>query len=138
MDLEVFAYATTPDWGEFLGIQEDILLRMADIVTESGTSFALPSQTLYLARGREPDPEKTRRAETEVRQWREDRQLPFPNFSPEQIAQIRGSLIYPPPGSPESPSKPPQQSAPGQVTTAKPATSPASGPATPGQPALRS
>ena len=50
LDIEVFAYATTKDRAEFLGIQEDVFLRVMDIVKECGTSFAFPSQTIYFAR----------------------------------------------------------------------------------------
>lgn len=34
----------------FLAIQEDILLRMEDIINAAGSGFAFPSQTAYLAR----------------------------------------------------------------------------------------
>jgi len=44
-DLEVFAYLDCTDHDVFLAIQEDILLRMEDIVNEAGSSFAFPSQT---------------------------------------------------------------------------------------------
>ena len=101
-EIEVFAHATTRDWPEFLGIQEDVLLRIIDIVQQSGTSFALPSQTLYLTRDRAAGTEQAQAVEAQVRQWRAEGRLPFPNFSPEQIEEIRGSLAYPPPGSAEA------------------------------------
>ncbi len=50
LDVEVFAYIRTSDWSEFLGIREEIFLRMMEIVAESGAGFAFPSQTLYMAR----------------------------------------------------------------------------------------
>jgi MscS family membrane protein len=50
MDVEVFAYVLAPDWASHLAIQEQILLRMAEIVQECGTGFAFPSQTMYLAK----------------------------------------------------------------------------------------
>ena len=56
LDIEVFAYVMTPDWPEFLGIREEILLRVMQIVEAAGTSFAFPSQTLYLGRDRIVDP----------------------------------------------------------------------------------
>lgn len=90
LDIEVTAYAMTQDWDEFLAIQEDVFLRIIDIVEQSGSGF------------RGPDPEKAQAAEAQVRQWREEGRLPFPNFSPEQMRQIRRSLTYPPPGSPEA------------------------------------
>jgi len=99
LDIEVFAYVMTRDWAEFLGIREDILLRIMDIVEQAGAGFAFPSQTLYLGRDRGPDGGKTQQAEARVRAWRDEGFLPFPNFSPEQAGQIRGSIVYPPPGS---------------------------------------
>jgi MscS family membrane protein len=50
MDVEVFAYVLAPDWPSHLAIQEQLLLRLAEIVQECGTGFAFPSQTMYLAK----------------------------------------------------------------------------------------
>jgi MscS family membrane protein len=99
LDVEVFAYLTTSDWGEFLGIREDILLRVMDIVEQAGTGIAFPSQTLYLGRDGGLDAAKAEAAEANVRAWRDEGTLPFPNFSPEQAGRIRGSVEFPPPGS---------------------------------------
>ena len=71
LDIEVFAYVTTSDWVEFLGIREGVLLRVMDIIKESGTGFALPSQALYFARGDGRDASRTNAAEAQVRNWRE-------------------------------------------------------------------
>ena len=102
LDIEIFAYVTTSDWGEFLGIREDVLLRIMDVVEQAGAAIAFPSQTLYLGRDLGPDDGKARAAETRVREWRDEGSLPFPNFSPEQAARIRGSIVFPPPGSMEA------------------------------------
>jgi MscS family membrane protein len=102
LNLEVFAYATTSDWQEFLGIQEDVFLRIMDIVKQSGTRFAIPSQTLYFGRDNGLDASRTYAAETQVRSWRNEGRLPFPDFPPEQKDQLRASLVYPPKGSPEN------------------------------------
>jgi MscS family membrane protein len=101
LNLEVFAYATTSDWQEFLGIQEDVFLRIMDIVKQSGTRFAIPSQTLYFGRDNGLDASRTSAAETQVRSWRDQGRLPFPDFAPEQKDQLCGSLVFPPTGSPE-------------------------------------
>lgn len=42
---------------------------------------------------------RTEAAEAQVRQWRDEGRLPFPDFSPEQLRELRGSVVYPPPGS---------------------------------------
>jgi MscS family membrane protein len=103
LDIEVFAYVMTKDWGEFLGIREDILLRVMEIVGQSGSALALPSQTLYLGRDRGTDENKTHAAEASVQQWRDEGSLPFPNFSPEQAGEIRGSIVFPPVGTSGAP-----------------------------------
>ena len=99
LDLEVFAYIAVNDWNEFLKIREDIYLRMMDVVRESGTGFAFPSQTLYLGRDGGLDEELRQSAESQVRAWRGAGELPFPDFSEETIAEIDGTLDYPPHGS---------------------------------------
>jgi MscS family membrane protein len=99
LDIEVFAYVKTTIRAEFLGTQEDILLRVMDIVAQSGTGFAFPSQTLYLGRDEGLDAKRTEAAEAQVRQWRDQGRLPFPNFTPEQLREMFGSFVYPPPGS---------------------------------------
>ena len=48
LDIEIFVYLLCSDQDTFLAIQEEILLRIADIVTACGAEFAFPSQTTYL------------------------------------------------------------------------------------------
>ena len=50
LDVEIFSYVYARDQSHFLEIQEDLLLRCMEIVEDSGTGFAFPSQTLYLGR----------------------------------------------------------------------------------------
>jgi MscS family membrane protein len=102
LDLEIFAYVLTADFGEFLGIREDLYLRIMDIVAAAGTGFAFPSTTTYLARDAGLDASRTQAAEAAVRAWRERRELPLPDFTPEAIASLRGTIAYPPPGAPGS------------------------------------
>jgi MscS family membrane protein len=95
LELEIFAYVRTRDINEFLAVREDIYLRVMDIVAQSGTGFALPSQTIYRG-GDGLDPDRARAAEAEVQRWRADGTLPMPEFSPERVAQLRATLDYPP------------------------------------------
>ena len=99
LNVEVFAYVETNDWNEFLGIQEDIYLRMMDVVAASGTGFAFPSQTLYFARDTGLDPDKSAAAMAEVQQWRTTQKLPFPEFDIGFRKTHRDTLDYPPAGS---------------------------------------
>jgi MscS family membrane protein len=50
LDVEIFAYVLATDYPAFLEVQEDLLLKLADVVAAAGTSIAFPSQTLYLGR----------------------------------------------------------------------------------------
>lgn len=56
IELEVFAYVLTANNQEFLSIREDLLLRIAEIIESAGSSFATPTQYIYL--DRKPDPSK--------------------------------------------------------------------------------
>lgn len=54
LDVEVRAYVLDADWTGFLKIQEELFLRIMQIVHENGTTFAFPSQTTYLGKDRPP------------------------------------------------------------------------------------
>ncbi|MGH9641959.1 MAG: mechanosensitive ion channel family protein, partial [Terriglobales bacterium] len=97
--LEIFAYVRTRDANEFAAVREDLLLRISEIVGRAGTGFAFPSQTLYLGRDAGLDREKAAAAEKQVQEWRDQHQLPFPDFAPGDKSSFRGTLPYPPPES---------------------------------------
>src|SRR4029077_18859126 len=84
LDIELFAYVKTTKQPEFLSVREEVFLQVMDIVNESGTGFAFPSQTLYLGRDSGLDPNRTEKAEAQVRQWTDEGCLPIPNASPQQ------------------------------------------------------
>jgi MscS family membrane protein len=51
LDVDIFAYVDTAigDWNHFLELQEELLLRIIEIVQQTGAEIAIPSQTMYLA-----------------------------------------------------------------------------------------
>jgi MscS family membrane protein len=100
-DINIRIYALTRDWNEYFAIQEDILLRVADIVEEAGTGFAFPSQTLYLGRDDGIDTETGDMVSGKVAEWRAAGELPFPNMSRAQRQRLADTLDYPPSGSPD-------------------------------------
>jgi len=55
LDVEIFAYVMTRDFNEFLAIQEDLNLRIKDLVEDAGSAFAFPSRTLYVAQSDDPE-----------------------------------------------------------------------------------
>jgi MscS family membrane protein len=99
LNLEIFSYLITRDQAEFTAICEDVFLRIMEIGAQSGTTFAFPSQTVYLSRDSGFDKEKVVAAEQQVQQWRDQHQLPFPDFAPADKSAFRGSIVYPPPES---------------------------------------
>ena len=99
LDLEIFAYVKATEMPEFLAIQEDLLLRIMDIIGKAGTGIAFPSRTTYLAKDTPLDAQKTAEVLTRVQQWRERGELPFPDFRPNQVGHMRDQIEYPPRGS---------------------------------------
>ena len=95
LDIELFAYVRTTKWPDFLDVREEVFLRAMEIVNESGTGFAFPSQTLYLGRDSGLDPKRTEKAEAQVRQWSDESRRPITNSSVEQTHEIKTD---PPPG----------------------------------------
>ncbi len=102
LNIAVRVYVRTTGYNEFLAIQEDILLRFAEIVERAGTGFAFPSRTLYHARDGGLDTERQQAAEKQVREWASAQTLPFPDFAEAYRKKISDTLDYPPEGSPEA------------------------------------
>jgi len=48
LEIEVFAYITARDWGQFLEIQEDLLIKIRQLSASIGVEFAYPSRSIYL------------------------------------------------------------------------------------------
>jgi MscS family membrane protein len=99
LGIDVFAYVRTNDRPKYWAIREDLNLRIMDIVKEAGTSFAFPSQTAYFTQDPGLDGEKSREAETQVKDWRAQSKLPFPEFDKEDQIKLENKLDYPPTGS---------------------------------------
>ena len=99
LNIELLAYILTRDFNEFAAVREDLLLRIMDVMEDSGGSLALPSQTLYLSRDGGVEKEKADNAVRKIAELREGKQLPFPDFHEEDISSFKGSIEYPQPES---------------------------------------
>lgn len=99
INLEIFAYITVQNYNEYLEVQEDLLLRMMDVVENSGSGFAFPSQTLYLSRDEGLSEEKSEKAIATVKKWKENNDLQIPQFDHKHINDLKGKISYPPEGS---------------------------------------
>jgi len=102
LDLEIFAYVKTNDYGEYLEVAEDLNLRIMEIVAEAGSSFAFPSQTTYIENGTGLNETRARQAESRVEQWRQSKELYLPGFPQTKIHELKNTLDYPPNGSPQA------------------------------------
>jgi MscS family membrane protein len=49
LEIEVYGYALTSEWPRFLAIREEILLKAMEVVDQSGTRLALPTEVHYAA-----------------------------------------------------------------------------------------
>ncbi len=58
--VEVYAYVDTRTVPDFLAVQEELILRLIELVSQSGSEFAFPSQTTYLARDANADTKSSR------------------------------------------------------------------------------
>jgi MscS family membrane protein len=105
LNVEVFAYVLETVNEVFLAVQEDLLLRIMDLVETSGSGFAFPSQTLYMAKDVGLDAQRSREAAEAVGRWRDEGELPFPDHRSARVSQLDGTLEYPPKGSVSSPKK---------------------------------
>ena len=100
LDLQVFAFLDVNNPNDFTEVAEDLNLRIMDIIEKAGTEFAIPAQALYLQRGRDLDKTKIEETEHCVKEWRDNHELFLPSFPQEKIEELKGSLDYPPIGSP--------------------------------------
>ncbi len=88
LDIEVVAWVLTQDWVEFTAIAEELNFAVARIVEASGSSFAFPSQTLYLGRHGGLDGAKAQEIACEVERRRAAGELAVP----EPSAELRAAL----------------------------------------------
>ncbi len=95
--LRLDAGVNTTDFQQFLAVAEDINLRILEIVAEAGAAFAGPARLLQRS-GSGGEGEDLARQTLE--EWRREDRLPFPDYPPEQLAEMKGSLDYPPKGAP--------------------------------------
>jgi len=96
LTLDVFSYILTREYNEYTAVREDLLLRILDIVEDSGSGLALPAQTLYIGRDAGLAKEKAESAAKKIADLREGKQLPFPDFHEKDISSFKGAIDYPP------------------------------------------
>jgi MscS family membrane protein len=91
----------TTDYQTFLAIAEDLNLRIIETVHENGAIFSGPGQVLQVRDFHKASEETMSEVAAKLDGWRDAQQLPFPDVSEDRKAEIEGSLLYPPAGSPD-------------------------------------
>jgi len=101
-DLDIFAYIGVNDYNQYLEVAEDLNLRIIEIVQKAGGRFALPNSQSYSEQAKNVDDQRVRETEAQVKEWRENNTLYIPSFPQDKIREMRGSLDFPPIGSPQA------------------------------------
>ena len=66
MDVEIYAYILVRDYAEFLALQEEILLSIADTLERTGVGLAFPASTTVITKDVGIDPEKEKAAKAAI------------------------------------------------------------------------
>ncbi len=90
------AYVDTKDLAEYKAISEDINLRILDILTHEAIKLAIPEQQVLMTRTVQGNDESVIVAEEKINEMVKNQELPFPEFSTEQINTLKNSIQYPP------------------------------------------
>lgn len=48
INILVYCFSKTVNWGEWLNVRQDVMLKIMEILDQNGLSFAFPSQSLYI------------------------------------------------------------------------------------------
>ncbi|RUM58321.1 MAG: mechanosensitive ion channel family protein [Persephonella sp.] len=48
LNIFVYTFTDTADWEEYLAIKQDVMLKIMEIVEKNGSSFAFPSESIYI------------------------------------------------------------------------------------------
>ncbi len=76
LNVELVCYVLTRDFDEFAAVREGVLLQIMNLVEDSGTKLASPSQTLYLNQDSGPDKGKTKAALQQIADSSQSRHSP--------------------------------------------------------------
>jgi MscS family membrane protein len=101
-EMELFAFVQSANGAEVAAIREDIFFRIADIAQDEGAVWAVPSQLTFLSRKPQVDARKETQAAQMVQAWQSGNENPFPDVSAPRLAQLRGTIPYPPQQSREA------------------------------------
>ena len=99
LKIQLVAYVDTVEFAEYHAVREDLYMRTLEIIEDAGARLAVPVQLTYIARDHGKNEELSTAAEEQVKAWRDEGKLPFPNISADQLEELQHTLDYPPIGS---------------------------------------
>lgn len=70
LDIMIYCFTETTVWAEFLGVRQDLNLKIMDAMQEIGVSAAFPSTSVYMEN---PDPKEVERYDRMARQMLQER-----------------------------------------------------------------
>ncbi|MUL03178.1 mechanosensitive ion channel [Aliivibrio fischeri] len=93
--IDILAYIICRDHDEFLAVQEDVMFSVMQQVEAVGAQLAFSNQ-YQLTQALNPiDDELKEKATETVKQWQDNNNYPFPDFSYEFKDGIKDSIMYP-------------------------------------------
>ncbi|WP_213865289.1 mechanosensitive ion channel family protein [Vibrio crassostreae] len=93
--IDLLAYIICKDHDEFLAVQEDVMFSVMQQIEAVGAQLAFSNQ-YQLTQGLKPiDEELKEKASETVKQWQDNNNYPFPDFSYEFKDGIKDSIMYP-------------------------------------------
>ncbi len=76
IEVEIYAFIMDRDYGEYLAVQEDLILQVIETLERTGAAVALPTQTTTVIRDAWVDPEKAAAAKDAAQKNRESSPRP--------------------------------------------------------------
>jgi len=98
--LRIDAGVNTTDFQDYLAVAEDLNLHIVEIVQGAGAAFTGPGQLVELHQYEPTTEEQEAQYRQMLEELREQEQLPFPDYSAGEREALKGTLDYPPKGSP--------------------------------------
>ncbi len=93
--LRLDAGVDTRNYQEYLAIAEDLNLRLIELVHGAGAAFSGPGQVLQVRDFKEASDQEMAAVQARLAALRGRDALPFPDFTAEELQQLKGTLDYP-------------------------------------------
>jgi len=93
--IRIDAGIATTNYQRYLGVIEDLNLRMIEIVHDTGIVFSGPGQVLQVRDFHRAPDDTLADVESQLERWRREDRSPFPDFPDDAKAQLAGAIRLP-------------------------------------------